>query len=124
MLHPAWIAREAPLAQCPLAACRRSKQCRHSTDNDPCRRLHETMNAARNELAVKLERMKRDMLAKQPPGVSHYAPEGSPEFERRMKRLYDWLRIADKEGNERLKAEREKAEAEERRKARRTRRRP
>ena len=69
MLHPAWIAREAPLAQCPLAACRRSKQRRHSTDNDPSRRLHQTMHPARTELADMLDRPRQEHLAKLPPGV-------------------------------------------------------
>lgn len=95
MLHRAWIAREAPLARCPLSACRRSQTCRHDTDADPCRRLHQTQDAMRYELARKLQRWTAAVKRRDPEG-KNFAAEGSPEFERRIKILYDGLRAADR----------------------------
>ena len=91
MLHPAWIEREAPLAACPLRSCRRDGVCRHSTDRDPCRRLHETKDAARYKLAAKLEAFAREAELRDPEGKNR-VPEGSPEQQRRLaflKKLFD-----------------------------------
>ena len=57
MLNRAWMEREAPLARCPLPACRRSGTCRHNTPTDPCRRTHQTRDALYNSIADKLDRM-------------------------------------------------------------------
>lgn len=94
MLHPAWVAREAPLARCPLGACRRSHTCRHPGDADPCRRLHETKEAMRSTLADKLENMAAQARRRDPHGMN-FAAEGTPEFEERMKFLYESVRAAD-----------------------------
>lgn len=95
MLNRAWMEREAPLARCPLPACRRSGTCHHSTDQDPCRRLHETRSQAYNKLAMKLERMAKEAAAADPEG-KHRAEPGTPEFEQRLKILYDALRERDR----------------------------
>ena len=94
MLHPAWIEREAPLPRCPLARCRRSATCHHSTDDNPCRRLHETKDAMRMALAAKLRRLCKEAEARDPEG-KNYAPPGSPEQLRRIKIIYDMVRAAD-----------------------------
>lgn len=94
MLHPNWIEREAPLPRCPLARCRRSATCHHATDEDPCRRLHQTKDEMRNTLARKLEKLTAEAVARDPEG-KNAVPEGSPEHERRYKLLYDLLRARD-----------------------------
>ena len=94
MLHPRWIEREAPLPRCPLARCRRSATCHHSTDDDPCRRLHQTKDEMRNELARYLARLTAEAAARDPQG-KNYAPPGSPEQLRRLKLIYDTLRERD-----------------------------
>lgn len=104
MLHPAWIEREAPLAACPLRSCRRDGVCRHPTDRDPCRRLHETKDEARYKLAAKLEAFTREAMARDPEG-KHRVPEGSPEHERRMAFLKKLLHDADAAHCARQKAE-------------------
>ena len=94
MLHPAWIEREAPLPRCPLARCRRSATCHHSTDDDPCRRRHQTKDEMRTELARYLDKLSAEATARDPEG-RNFAPEGSPEQLRRLKLLYDLLRARD-----------------------------
>lgn len=94
MLHGAWIEREAPLARCPLNACNRSGACRHPTDQDPCRRLYETKEAMRLALARKLAGLAR-AARRRDPEVRNYAAPGTPEFERRLKLIYEAVRAAD-----------------------------
>jgi hypothetical protein len=103
MLNAAWIEREAPLAVCPLIACRRDGRCRHSTDRDPCRRLHETKDEARYALAAKLEAFAREAERRDPEGKNR-VPEGSPEQERRLHFLKDLLHQADADECAREKA--------------------
>ena len=107
MLNRAWVEREEPLPHCPLPACRRSGTCRHPTDQDPCRRLHETREAFYRALAHKLDRLKKEIIARRPPGVVvKVAKPGTPLFERRHKALYDMLRATDQANSARQKAER------------------
>ena len=94
MLNPAWVEREDTLGICPLAACRRSRTCHHTTEQDPCRRLHETRNDFYGRIAAKLDVLIAEGRARDPEGRNR-VPEGSPEFERRLKHLYDMLRAAD-----------------------------
>ena len=94
MLHPAWTEREAPLPRCPLARCRHSGTCHHSTDDNPCRRLHQTKDEMRTELARYLNKLTAQARARDPQG-RNVAPEGSPEQQRRLKELYDLLRARD-----------------------------
>lgn len=106
MLHPAWIEREAPLAACPLRSCRRDGVCRHASDRDPCRRLHQTKDEMRYELAAKLERIAAEIIASRPPGMVYEpTPPGTPAFERKLKFLYDSLRAADQAESARQMAE-------------------
>jgi hypothetical protein len=86
MLNAAWIEREAPLDQCPLAVCRRQGICRYPTDKNPCRRLYETKDEVREQLAATLQRLTEEARARDPEG-RNFAPAGSPEHERRMARL-------------------------------------
>ena len=109
MLHPDWIERDDPPARCPLPACRRSGTCHHSTDQDPCRRLHQSRDECRNALAARIERLTRAQRAK-PGWQQNVAEEGSPEFERRMKILYDLLRAADEAGSARQREAAQKAD--------------
>jgi len=96
MLNRAWIEREAPLARCPMPECRRSGTCHHSTDSDPCRRLHESRAAFYTKLARKIDRIVAQDIAARPPGVEvEEALPGTPEFERRLKILYDAMRARD-----------------------------
>ncbi len=106
MLHPAWIEREEPLEACPLRACRRDGTCRHSTDRDPCRRLHQTQEQMRYELAAKLQRIGAEIIAARPPGMVYEpTPPGTREFELKLKFLYDSLRAADRADTARRMAE-------------------
>lgn len=93
MLNAAWIEREAPLARCPLKSCRRDNTCRHSTDRDPCRRLHETKDAMRIKLAAKIDAFTAEIIRKNPDRVRH--PAGSPEQQRRLHAFHELLREAD-----------------------------
>jgi hypothetical protein len=86
MLNAAWIEREAPLDRCPLAVCRRQGICRYPTDKDPCRRLHETKDEVREQLAATLQRLTAEARARDPEG-KNVAPAGSPEHERRLAHL-------------------------------------
>ena len=96
MRKRASVRREAPLAVCPLPACRRSGTCRFGTEADPCRRLYETQGHFYTQLARKIERLQREALARRPAGVTvAFAPEGTPEFEERLKHLYEGLRARD-----------------------------
>jgi len=104
MLHGAWIEREAPLARCPLNACRRGGACRHTTDQDPCRRLHETKDALRIKLANKFARRAKAARRRDPEGRNSAAP-GTPEFERRLKLIYETVRAADQANSAREMAE-------------------
>ncbi|WP_421695528.1 hypothetical protein [Aestuariivirga sp.] len=104
-LHPAWIEREAPLARCPLNSCRRSGTCSHQESPTPCRRTHETKDAARNALADKIARLAAEIIAENPHN-RHHAEEGTPEFNRRLKRMYDGIRAADEANSARLMEER------------------
>ena len=103
-LHPAWIEREAPLARCPLGACRRSGICSHQDTPTPCRRTHETKDAARNALADKIERLMAEIIAKNPHN-RQVAEPGSLAFENNLKALYDGVRQADEAYCAKLKAE-------------------
>lgn len=94
MLNPAWVEREDTLGICPLAACRRSRTCHHTTEQDPCRRLHETRNDFYGRIAAKLDVLIAEGRARDPEGRNR-VPEGSPEFELRLKHLYDMLRAVD-----------------------------
>ena len=94
MLHPNWIERGAPLPRCPLARCRRSATCHFPTDDNPCRRLHQTKDEMRVELARYLEKLTAEAVARDPEG-KNAVPPGSPEHERRYKLLYDLLRARD-----------------------------
>jgi hypothetical protein len=94
MLNPAWVERESPLDRCPLKSCQRDGVCRHATDRDPCRRLHETKDAMRYTLAKKLEAMTKEARRRDPEGRNYAAP-GTPEHERRMKALKEALYEAD-----------------------------
>jgi hypothetical protein len=96
MLNRAWVEREAPLARCPLNSCRRTGTCTHSTETDPCRRLHETRDALYIRLAGKLRRMAAEAERRDPEG-KNFAAEGTPEFERRLRFLYDDLRDSENE---------------------------
>ena len=105
MLNPAWVEREAPLRACPLAACRRSGICRHQTDQDPCRRLHETRDAMYTALAIKLDRFKAQLIAERPPGPVLPDPQpGSALYESGIKYVYEALRAADQADSAREKA--------------------
>ena len=96
MRKRASVRREAPLAVCPLPACRRSGTCRHNTAADPCRRLFETQAHFYTQLARKIQRLQREALARRPPGVTvEVAREGTPEFEERLKHLYEGLRARE-----------------------------
>ena len=94
MLHPNWIERGAPLPRCPLARCRRSATCHFPTDDNPCRRLHQTKDEMRVELARYLDKLTAEAVARDPEG-KNAVPPGSPEHERRYKLLYDLLRARD-----------------------------
>ena len=94
MLNPAWVEREDTLGICPLAACRRSRTCHHATEQDPCRRLHETRDEFYGRIAGKIDVLLAEARIRDPEGRNR-VPEGSPEFERRLKHLYDMLRAAD-----------------------------
>jgi hypothetical protein len=111
MLNAAWIEREAPLDQCPLAACRRSKTCHYPTDRNPCRRLHETKEEMRMELAAKLEALTAEARRRDPEG-KNWVPDGSPEHERRLKILKQMLWQADHDDWQRQKAEAARARRE------------
>ena len=107
MLNRAWVEREEPLPHCPLPACRRSGTCQHPTENDPCRRLHETREAFYTALARKIDRIRAEIIASRPPGkVVKVAEPGTPLFERRHKALYDMFRAADQAHSARDMAER------------------
>ena len=106
MLHPSWIEREAPLDACPIKACRRDGVCRHNSDTDPCRRLHEKTDAMRDRLARKLEAWTREAQRLDPEGKNRVEP-GSYEHEMRLKYLKDLLHARDAAHTaERMKAER------------------
>jgi hypothetical protein len=94
MLHPSWIEREAPLDACPLRACRRDGVCRHPTDKNPCRRLHEKTDAMRYRLAMKLQAMTEEAKRLDPEGRNRVEP-GSEEFERRLKAIKKMLHARD-----------------------------
>ena len=102
MLHPAWIEREAPLARCPLKACRRDKTCHHSTGRDPCRRLHETKDEMRYKLARKIEAYTAEIIRKNPDRVPH--PYNSPAQQRQLHAIHEFLREADEADWQREKA--------------------
>ncbi len=106
MPNSAWIEREERLPRCPLPRCRRAGTCLHPDDKDPCRRLYVTRDAFYRALARKIDRLREEVLARRPPGmVVEVAEPGSPEFERRMKFLYDLLRAADQADSKREMAE-------------------
>jgi len=99
----AWVERP-PLERCPLVPCRRSGTCRHNTPTDPCRRTHQTRDALYNSIADKLDRMTAEARRRDPEG-RNFAPEGSPEFERRLSALYRAFRQWDEENSAARKAE-------------------
>lgn len=96
-----WMERERPLARCPVLRCRRSGQCLHAlSGTKPCRRTHLTGDEARHELADKLDRMTAELRSR-PGWEKNYAAPGTPEFEMRLKMIYDMLRAADQENSAR-----------------------
>ena len=111
MLNAAWIEREAPLDQCPLAACRRSGICHFPTGRNPCRRLHETTDAVREQLAATLAALTAEARRRDPDG-KNWVPDGSPEHERRLKILKQMLWQADHDDWQRQKAEAARARRE------------
>jgi hypothetical protein len=94
MLNPNWVEREEPLAMCPLAACRRNGICHHTTDRSPCRRLHEPRDDVYDRISAKIDVLLAEARIRDPEGRNR-VPEGSPEFELRLKHLYDMVRAAD-----------------------------
>ena len=108
MLNPAWIEREAPLPACPLAACRRNGCCHHATDQDPCRRLHETRDEVYARIAAKFDVLIAEARLRDPEGRNR-VPEGSLEFELRLKHLHEMLHAVDKAETEKRMAAARKA---------------
>ena len=98
MTRRARYKRDVALKRCPLPTCRRSGTCLHHTEDDPCHRLHETQESLYNRVADTLDRLTAEARRRDPEG-RNLAPEGSPEFERRMKFLYDSLRARDEENS-------------------------
>ncbi|WP_374330783.1 hypothetical protein [Aestuariivirga sp.] len=99
-----WVERPA-LERCPLSTCRRSGTCRHNTPADPCRRTHQTRDAMYNSIANTLDRLTAEAKRRDPEG-KNFAPEGSPEFERRYSALYRALREREEDASAAGMAER------------------
>ena len=93
MLHPCWIEREAPLARCPRARCRRSGTCMKETGPLPCERTHETKNAVRNRISAKLKKLTAEMHAENPELKNQVISEY--ELELKLKRLKEMLQASD-----------------------------
>lgn len=86
--------RDVALTRCPLPACRRSGTCLHNTAEDRCHRFYETQDSLYNRIADKLDWFAAEARLRDPEG-RNVVPQGSPEFERRLKFLYDSLRARD-----------------------------
>jgi|LauGreDrversion4_2_1035121.scaffolds.fasta_scaffold1317368_2 hypothetical protein len=93
MLHPCWIEREAPLARCPKASCRRSGKCKKETGKLPCERTHETKDAVRYRIAAKLDKMTAELHAKNPELKNRVISEY--ELELKLKSMKALLQASD-----------------------------